>query len=149
MKGSKILLVDDEKIFADNMAKLLESRHYKVKAVYDGESAISALQNESFDVIILDLKMPGMDGLSTLREIQRLDVFTETLLLTGHGSIDAAVEALRLGAYDFLTKPCDIDQLVGKIEGAWKKKDEAWKKDMDEKIKILVESPSSVFQLFD
>ena len=149
MKGSKILLVDDEKIFADNMAKLLEGRHYKVKAVYDGESAIEALQDESFDVIILDLKMPGMDGLSTLREIKRLDIFTETLLLTGHGSIDAAVDALRLGAYDFLTKPCDIDQLVGKIEGAWQKKDEAWKKDMDEKIKLLVESPSSVFQLFD
>ena len=148
MKGSKILLVDDEEIFADNMARLLETRQYLVKAVYDGKAAIEALKTEDFDVIILDLKMPGMDGLSTLREIKRLDIFSETLLLTGHGSVDAAVEALRLGAYDFLTKPCDIDQLVEKIEGAWRKKDDAWKKEMEERIQKLVESPSSVFQLF-
>lgn len=149
MKGSKLLLVDDEKIFADNMAALLENRHYKAKAVYDGQTAVEVLKNENFDVVILDLKMPGMDGLSTLREMKRLDLLTEILLLTGHGSIEAAVEALRLGAYDFLTKPCDIDQLVEKIEGAWKKRDEVWKRELDEKIKKLVESPSSVFQLFD
>jgi len=149
MKGSKVLLVDDEEIFADNMAKLLENRQYKVTAVYNGESAIKALENGSFDVVVLDLKMPGMDGLSTLREIKALGLFTETLLLTGHGSIDAAVEAIRLGAYDFLTKPCEIDDLVNKIEGAWRKKDDAWKMDMEEKLKKLVESPSSVFDLFD
>lgn len=149
MKGSKLLLVDDEKIFADNMAALLGNRHYKVTAVYDGQSAIQALQDENFDVVVLDLKMPGMDGLATLKEIKHQDLLTEILLLTGHGSIEAAVEALRLGAYDFLTKPCDIDQLVEKIEGAWEKRDAAWKKDLDEKIKKLVESPSSVFQLFD
>ena len=149
MKGSKLLLVDDEIIFADNMAVLLENRHYKTKAVYDGKSAVQALQDESFDVVILDLKMPDMDGLSTLKKIKQMDLTTEILLLTGHGSIEAAVEALRLGAYDFLTKPCDIDQLVEKIEGAWEKRDAAWKKELDEKIKKLVESPSSVFQLFD
>lgn len=149
MKGSKILLVDDEEIFADNMATLLENRQYKVTAVYNGESAIAALENDAFDVVVLDLKMPGMDGLSTLKEIKALGLFTETLLLTGHGSIDAAVEAIRLGAYDFMTKPCEIDDLVDKIEGAWRKKDDAWKIDMEDKLKKLVESPSSVFDLFD
>ena len=149
MKGSKVLLVDDEEIFADNMATLLENRQYKVTAVYNGESAIAALENDAFDVVVLDLKMPGMDGLSTLKEIKALGLFTETLLLTGHGSIDAAVEAIRLGAYDFMTKPCEIDDLVDKIEGAWRKKDDAWKIDMEDKLKKLVESPSSVFDLFD
>jgi two-component system, response regulator RegA len=149
MIGSKILFVDDEEIFADNMAKLLENRQYKVMAVYNGESAIQALEQEKFDVVVLDLKMPGMNGLATLKEIKNLGIFTETLLLTGHGSIDAAVEAIRLGAYDFLAKPCEIDELVEKIEGAWRKKDEAWKKDMEEKLKKVVESPSAVFKLFD
>jgi DNA-binding NtrC family response regulator len=149
MIGSKILFVDDEEIFADNMAKLLKNRQYKVIAVYNGESAIQALEQEKFDVVVLDLKMPGMNGLATLKEIKNLGIFTETLLLTGHGSIDAAVEAIRLGAYDFLAKPCEIDELVEKIEGAWQKKDEAWKKDMEEKLKKVVESPSAVFKLFD
>jgi DNA-binding NtrC family response regulator len=93
--------------------------------------------------------MPGMNGIATLKKIQTLGIFTETLLLTGHGSIDAAVEAIRLGAYDFLAKPCEIDELVEKIEGAWRKKDEVWKKDMEEKLKKVVESPSAVFKLFD
>ena len=149
MIGSKILLVDDEEIFSDNMAKLLHNRQYKVTAVYNGESAIRELEKENFDVIILDLKMPGMDGIATLKEIKKLGLFTETLLLTGHGSIDAAVEAIRLGAYDFLAKPCEIDELVEKIEGAWRKKDDAWKRDMEEKLKKVVESPSDVFKLFD
>ena len=149
MIGSKILLVDDEEIFADNMAKLLQSRQYKVTAVYNGESAIKALERENFDVVILDLKMPGMNGIATLKEIKNLGLFTETLLLTGHGSIDAAVEAIRLGAYDFINKPCEIDDLVEKIEGAWRKKDDAWKKDMEEKLKRVIESPSDAFKLFD
>lgn len=149
MIGSKILLVDDEELFADNMAKLLRNRQYKVTAVYNGESAIKALENENFDVVVLDLKMPGMNGIATLKEIKNLGLFTETLILTGHGSIDSAVEAIRLGAYDFLSKPCEIDELVEKIEGAWRKKDDAWKKDLEEKLKRVVESPSSVFKLFD
>ncbi|MDA3787651.1 MAG: response regulator [Desulfobacula sp.] len=149
MIGSKILLVDDEEIFADNMAKLLQSRQYKVTAVYNGESAIKALENENFDVVVLDLKMPGMNGIATLKEIKNLGLFTETLLLTGHGSVDAAVEAIRMGAYDFLNKPCEIDDLVEKIEGAWRKKDDAWKKDLEEKLKRVVESPSDAFKLFD
>ena len=67
--------------------------------------------------------MPGMDGIATLKEIQKLGLFTQTLILTGHGSIDSALEAIKLGAYDYLTKPCEIGELVSKIEGAWEKKD--------------------------
>lgn len=148
MIGSKILLVDDEEVFSRNMAKLLTARGYKVRAVNSGDAAIRALEEEQVDVIVLDLKMPGMDGLATLKEIQKLGLFTQTLMLTGHGSIDSALEAMKLGAYDYLTKPCEIDELVAKIEGAWQKKDGAVKLDMQDKIQKVVESPKSVFEVF-
>lgn len=148
MKGSKILLVDDEAVFTTNMSKLLTNRGYKVTAVNSGDAAIQALEKETYDVVVLDLKMPGMDGLTTLKEIKKLGLFTETLILTGHGSIDTALEAIRIGAYDYLTKPCEIDDLVGKIEGAWQKKDGAEKKEIKEKIHKAVETPSSIFDLF-
>ena len=148
MIGSKILLVDDETVFTQNMSRLLTSRGYRVTAVNSGDNAIKALETEKFDVVVLDLKMPGMDGITTLKEIKKLDLFTETLILTGHGSIDTALEAIKLGAYDYLTKPCEIDELVAKIEGAWGKKDSGEKKDMENKIQKLVESPAAAFDLF-
>ena len=148
MKGSRILLVDDEVVFTRNMSKLLTARGYLVHAVNSGDAAIQALDREDFDVVVLDLKMPGMDGIATLKEIKKLGLFTETLILTGHGAIDTALEAIKLGAYDYLTKPCEIDDLVKKIEGAWGKRDEAVKKDIQDKIRKVVESPSSVFDVF-
>jgi DNA-binding NtrC family response regulator len=148
MIGSKILLVDDEVVFTQNMAKLLAHRGYLVTAVNNGEAAIQALEEKDFDVVVLDLKMPGLDGITTLKEIKKLGLLTETLILTGHGSIDTALEAIKIGAYDYLTKPCEIDELVGKIEGAWEKKDDEVKKDIEEKIQKVVESPHDVFDLF-
>jgi DNA-binding NtrC family response regulator len=148
MIGSKILLVDDEVVFSRNMAKLLGNRGYVVTAVNSGDAAIQMLEEKDFDVVVLDLKMPGMDGITTLKEIKKLGLFTETLILTGHGSIDTALEAIKLGAYDYLTKPCEIDELVGKIEGAWEKKDIEVKKDIQDKIRKVVESPQDVFGLF-
>jgi DNA-binding NtrC family response regulator len=132
MKGSKVLLVDDEVVFTNNMAKLLTNRGYKVTPVNSGDAAIRALQDQTFDVMVLDLKMPGMDGIATLRQVKKLGIFTETLILTGHGSIDTALEAIKLGAYDYLTKPCEIGELVAKIEGAWSKKSDAQKGDVQE-----------------
>jgi len=147
VKGSKILLVDDEVVFTNNMSKLLTSRGYRVKAVNSGDAAITALEGEDFDVVVLDLKMPGMDGLATLKEIKKLGLFTETLVLTGHGSIDTALEATKLGAYDYLTKPCEIDELVAKIEGAWEKKDGEERRDLQETIEKVVESPRSALDI--
>jgi DNA-binding NtrC family response regulator len=123
MTGSRVLLVDDETIFTRNMSKLLMFRGYTVTAVNSGDAAIRELEQNHFDVVVLDLKMPGMDGITTLKEIQKLGLFTETLILTGHGSIDSALEAMKLGAYDYLTKPCEIDELVAKIEAAGAKKE--------------------------
>jgi DNA-binding NtrC family response regulator len=123
MPGSRVLLVDDETIFTKNMSKLLKNRGYRVTAMNSGDSAIRELEQGDFDVIVLDLKMPGMDGITTLKEVIKLGLFTETLILTGHGSIDTALEAMKLGAYDYLTKPCEIGELVAKIEAAWEKKE--------------------------
>src|SRR4030042_6241863 len=116
MKGSKILLVDDEVVFTTNMGKLLTNRGYKVTAVNSGDAAIQALDKESYDVVVLDLKMPGMDGITTLKEIKKLGIFTETLILTGHGSMDTAFKAIEMGAYDYVPKPCEIAELVSKME---------------------------------
>jgi signal transduction histidine kinase/CheY-like chemotaxis protein len=132
----------------DDMTRLLTTRGYLVTAVDNGEAALQILGEKDFDVIVLDLKMPGMDGITTLKEIGKLGLFAQTLILTGHGSIDTALEAIKLGAYDYLTKPCEIDDLVNKIEGAWEKKNEKENKDTQEKIQKVVESPSSVFDLF-
>ena len=148
MKGSKILIVDDEVVFTTNMGKLLTNRGYKVTSANSGDAAIQLLEKENFDVVVLDLKMPGMDGLATLKEIKKLGLFTETLILTGHGSVDTALEAIKLGAYDYLTKPCEIEDLVGKIEGAWQRKNGAEKKETKETVQKVVESPSSIFDLF-
>lgn len=148
MKGSRILLVDDEVVFTTNMSKLLTSRGYRVTAVNSGDAAIQELEKNDYDVVVLDLKMPGMDGITTLKEIKKLDLFTQTLILTGHGSIDTALEAVKLGAYDYLTKPCEIDDLVEKIEGAWQKKDLEVKEEMQENVQKIIESPHSVFDLY-
>lgn len=148
MLGAKILMVDDEVVFAQNMTKLLNAKGYRVSAVTSGDQAMERLEEEHFDVVILDLKMPGMDGIATLKEIKKLEIFTEILILTGHGSIDTAMEAVSLGAYDYLTKPCGIDELVAKIQGAWEKKDDAERQDLQEKIHKVVESPGSVFDVF-
>jgi len=110
-----------------------------VTAVNGGESAIEALGQGRYDVMVLDLKMPGMDGMATLKEAKKLEFFTETLILTGHATVDTALEAIKLGAYDYLTKPCDIDELVQKIQGAWKKKDVAEKQEISKKIDRIVE----------
>ena len=121
MKDAKILLVDDETVFANNMSKLLNRRGYQVTAVNSGDTALQALMDNSFDVMVLDLKMPGMDGIATMHEMRKLSLFTEVLVLTGHGSIDTALEAIQLGAYDYLTKPCEIAELVSKIEAAFER----------------------------
>ncbi len=127
MSGAKLLLVDDEVVFTNNMNKLLQNRGYQVAVANSGDAAIKLLQQENFDVVVLDLKMPGMDGLATLRNMKKLGLDTQTLILTGHGSIDSAMEATKLGAYDYLPKPCEIGELVAKIEKWREKKDEELK----------------------
>ena len=122
MKDGKILLVDDEAVFANNMSKLLTRRGYQVTAVNSGDAALRTLMESTFDLMVLDLKMPGMDGIATMQEMKKLGLATEVLILTGHGSIDTALEAIQLGAYDYITKPCEIAELVAKLEAGFERK---------------------------
>jgi DNA-binding NtrC family response regulator len=122
MKKAEILLVDDEVVFTTNMSRLLSTRGYQVTAVNNGEEAIRALKEKPFDVTVLDLKMPLMDGITTLQQMKKLNLLTEVLILTGHGSMDTAFQAIEMGAYDYVTKPCEIAELVTKIEAAHARK---------------------------
>jgi len=122
MDPKRILVVDDEVAFTNSLSRLLLIRGYEVKAVNDGKEALRVLGEAPFDAVVLDLKMPGMDGITTLEEIQQLGLFTQTIILTGHGTAETAEKAREMGAHDFLHKPFDLKELLASIEGALKKK---------------------------
>jgi DNA-binding NtrC family response regulator len=122
MDAKRILLVDDEVAFTNSLSRLLLVRGYEVKAVNDGKEALRVLGEAPFDAVVLDLKMPGMDGITTLEEIQQLGLFTRTIILTGHGTPETPEKARKMGAHDFLNKPFDLKELLASIEDALKKK---------------------------
>ncbi|MDA3787647.1 MAG: response regulator [Desulfobacula sp.] len=123
MNKIKLLLVDDEKPFLDTITKRLEKRELKVSAVYSGQEALVELENnKSFEVVVLDVKMPGMDGIETLVEIKKKFPLVEVIMLTGHATVETAIDGMKLGAFDYLMKPCDIDALVSKVNEAVEKK---------------------------
>jgi DNA-binding NtrC family response regulator len=122
MKRPRVLLVDDEVAFANNLLKLLSKRGYDVVVVYDGADAVTRVGEKEFDVIILDMKMPGMDGIATLKEIKKKVPAVEVVILTGHGSIESGIEGMQLGAFDFLMKPVSIDDLQEKVGEAYRRK---------------------------
>lgn len=124
-----IMLVDDETAFVETMAKRLKKRNIETITAFSGEEAVEKVeQNENLEVIILDVKMPGMDGLQALKAIKAISPLVEVIMLTGHGTVELAVEGMKLGAFDFLMKPCEIDVLVDKVKDAAKKKAEHEKK---------------------
>ena len=116
--GLRVLLVDDEELFRETLAKLLRRRGLEVATASDGEAALAVVQEQAPEVVVLDLRMPGMDGIETLRRIKRHRPDTRVVMLTGHGSVDAGVDALRAAAFDFLLKPVGPDQLVEVILAA-------------------------------
>lgn len=118
MDNINILLIDDEIEFVETLAERLELRGYTSKIASDGESGISMVASESFDIAILDLMMPGVSGLDALRQIKEIDKKLPVILLTGHGSTKDAKEGMRIGAFDFLMKPLDINKLIEKIKQA-------------------------------
>jgi DNA-binding NtrC family response regulator len=122
MNKPRILLVDDEARFRDNLAKLLKAQGLSVTAFESGAAALEELKAQPFDVVVLDIRMPGMDGLATLAEIKKIAPGVEVIILSGHASLDAAVEINRLGGYDYLMKPCPLEELLLKIDAAYEKK---------------------------
>ncbi|MDZ7698013.1 MAG: response regulator [Deltaproteobacteria bacterium] len=122
MSEIRVLLVDDELDFLETLAKRLKKRNVDVSCVTSGEAAIEQLKDQTVDVVVLDVKMPGMDGLEVLREIKKAYPLTEVIMLTGHASIEVAIEGMELGAFDYLMKPMEIDALLYKVQDAHKKK---------------------------
>jgi DNA-binding NtrC family response regulator len=118
-----VLLVDDEAPFIETMTKRLSKRKLKVSKALSGEEALEALEADNLiDVVILDVKMPGMDGIETLKEIRRAFPLVEVIMLTGHATVETSIEGMRLGAFDYLMKPCDMDVLMEKVAAATQKK---------------------------
>lgn len=128
MENIRVMLVDDEERFLKTTNKLLSRKGYHVVTASSGIEALPIIASQDFDVVVLDIRMPGIDGLQALREIKKLKSGIEVILLTGHASVDTAVDGLRLGAYDFLLKPCDIDELCLKIDAAHERKVEREKR---------------------
>ena len=136
----KLLLVDDEKPFLDTITKRLEKREFNVSAVYSGQESLKELENnKSIEVIILDVKMPGMDGIETLGEIKKRFPLVEVIMLTGHASVETAIDGMKVGAFDYLMKPCDIDVLVTKVEEAAAKKRKHDEKIMEARMKEITD----------
>lgn len=132
-----LLLVDDEENFVDILAERLRNRDFDVTTALNGEDALQKINEHNVDVAIIDVMMPGLSGIETLREIKRLKPLVEALMLTGHGTVETAIEGMKLGAYDYLMKPCDMDQLLAKIGEARDKKNKHEEKIREAKIKEL------------
>ena len=122
MDRIRLLLVDDEEDFRTTLANRLRKREFEVTQVENGFRALEAIKTQEIDVAIVDVKMPGMDGLETLREMKQVDPLIEVIMLTGHASVESGIEGMRLGAFDYIMKPCDINDLVVKIEDAFQRK---------------------------
>ncbi|MBN1345687.1 MAG: response regulator [Phycisphaerae bacterium] len=117
-----LLIVDDEELFLEAMSKRLEVRGFNVIAVNRGGKAIEAARQHPLDIALVDLKMPGMDGEATLEALKREHEWLEVVILTGHGSVDSAVELTKKGAYSYLQKPCELERLLEVLSEAYKKR---------------------------
>jgi DNA-binding NtrC family response regulator len=126
----KLLLVDDEERFRDTLAKRLKETGYEVEGAGSGVEALELLAKAKFDIVVMDIQMPGMSGIETLSEIRAKHIGVEVIMLTGHGDVSSAVEGMRLGAYDYLMKPYEYEYLVVKIQEAFKVK-----KERDERLR--------------
>jgi DNA-binding NtrC family response regulator len=131
MDEMRIMLVDDEEGFLSTTKKVLERKGINVTTASSGSEALEKLKAETIHVVILDVKMPGMDGVAALKAIKGRYPFVEVIMLTGHATVESAVDGLRSGATDYLMKPADIDELVSKAEEAF-----ARGKFMEEKIRV-------------
>ena len=138
MTSAAILLVDDEVPFVEAMMRRLKKRNLNVQAAFSGDEALSLLDRDGgIDVVVLDVKMPGMDGIETLREIKKKFPLIEVIMLTGHATVETAIEGMKLGAYDYLMKPCDMDELLSKVAEAKAKKNKHEQKIIEARVKEI------------
>ncbi|MDH3356248.1 MAG: response regulator [Desulfobacteraceae bacterium] len=146
MEKMKMMLVDDEERFLSTTQKLLAKKGYDVVTASSGVEALEKIRIHNIHVVILDVKMPGMDGNATLKEIKRQFPLVEVIMLTGHATMESAIDGLKSGAMDYLMKPTDIDEIILKAEEAFGKR-----QGLEEKIRVarmrkLVKSPSEIIR---
>ncbi|OLN27557.1 response regulator receiver protein [Desulfovibrio sp. DV] len=120
--GLRVLAVDDETDFIETLVKRFTYRQIPVTAASNGPDALALLDREPFDVVILDMRMPGMDGLTVLQEIKKRHPLVEVIILTGHASVEAGMQGMSLGAYDYVLKPVDFGELLEKAQKAYERK---------------------------
>jgi DNA-binding NtrC family response regulator len=138
MAVANVLLVDDEIPFVETMTKRLKKRDLEVMSAHNGPDALKALEDHpGIEVVILDVKMPGMDGIDTLKEIKKSFPLTEVIMLTGHATVESAIDGMKLGAFDYLMKPCDNDQLMEKVKEAAAKKQQHENKIIEARMKEI------------
>jgi DNA-binding NtrC family response regulator len=137
--SEKVLLVDDEIDFLDTLSERMRNRGMEVATSSSGVEALKKVDKEAYDVIILDLMMPGVDGLEALKILKAKRPELQVILLTGHATVEKGIEAMKLGAMDFLEKPADLGQLTEKIKKAQAKKMLIVEKQNEEKIKKILE----------
>jgi DNA-binding response OmpR family regulator len=134
----RILLVDDEKDFVEILGLRLEEAGEKVTPAHSGRECLEILETKDIDVVILDILMPGMDGIATLKEIKSRFPLVEVIMLTGHGSTESAVKGMKLGAFDYLLKPAHFGELTAKLDSARKRKDEQAERIRKAEVKLLL-----------
>ena len=122
MTDFNVLIVDDEKDYIDTLLKRLKKRNLNISGVDNGAGALDWLKNNPVDVVLLDVRMAGMDGIQVLKKIKEDYPLIEVIMLSGHASVDVAIEGMELGAFDYLMKPVDFDELLYKLQDANKKK---------------------------
>jgi len=131
MQGLKMMLVDDEKRFLSTTQKLLVKKGYDVLTANSGMEALETLRKYNIHVVVLDVKMPGMDGMETLKKIKGEFPLVEVIMLTGHATVESAIDGLKSGATDYLMKPADIDDIITKAQEAYEKRQR-----LEEKIRM-------------
>ena len=138
MSIANVLLVDDEVSFVESFGERLELRDFEISKAFSGEEALKVLEeNKNIEVVILDVKMPGMDGIETLAEIKRKNPLVEVMMLSGHADVESAIEGMKQGAYDYLMKPIEIDQIITKVAAAAAKKRQHEEKIVQARIKEI------------
>lgn len=118
----KVLVVDDEVDFLETLVKRLKKRQITATGVTSGKTALELLENEHFDVVILDVRMPGMDGIETLKAMKRMRPIMEVIMLTGHASVESGMQGMQYGAFDYVIKPAEIDILLEKVHQAFERR---------------------------
>ena len=140
MKDEKVLLVDDEEDFISALSERLEARGIKVETAVSGIEAVDKAVEEHFDAVVLDLQMPDIDGIETMRKLLKKNPDLQIILLTGHATLDKGIEAMKLGAMDFLEKPADIDKLMSQIKEAKVKRMLLTEKKMEEELSNILKT---------